>query len=935
VLLRLLGACTMVATEPREGDQRLSIIIKIVASISSCDLNNLSESHFNFDYAVAGIDALIERNAGELFAALALHFRDNDDVSVRLLTLTQAVVEKSKKSCPAKGSTSTLHHLLAFMQQTNDSKQQHLRRDTSSSDDNSGDTAARDAARARDQARFRSQNIICSTVSRICARCDPPVPYKVLAGFVPLLRAELLRLHAAAVAGGESAWSAPNDIYEALTAIFKSRIRLNCKSGSFNVKAFSFTTESNTPLRDTLKDHDNLDKEDMMCLADIASFSSSNEFGMLFHTFQHIQFGQRPEHALILLYLCAFTLENDTLECVFTPERRHAVLKMRNSAGWRSQEDWSLLVPLAGLLARLAERFPTFAQQLTVVGIGSDVCYGVAFICNVAYDEVERSKDNHRLYPSGAIEKVIFQRNLTSLLECLLGLSAFTSHEAVACGAAATAAHAVGAVSSADGSSINEASAADTFTVDVSRVAHSLVAGNAVQCCVALLRNAALWAPSGADASLDPEPGAVAVARTLRILRILIAACVAPRADAASHKNNSDMSRLSAVLGCFVAARGPETLALLRYANCTQDATSPARAELNLLQMLLGSANVSSESTLSLPATVAVTDEHVRQTLADVHAFAQAFNGNWHSAFDNYLTFIAKDSGLPPRLELISPTAKPADVAHRLKATKLQQRNAPSPPSPLALFHLQAKSRERIMVFVRNRVGENRLKMHSMVFKVTIYDMHTQKPDRYTMAIRLDDARFPSHAAHFRAAANSHTIGKSFHKCFVPAGKSSATLPFVSIFHSNPLYPCVETPFALPKTDVLYGEATEFTGAVTDGSTPCSAESPALYPVGTVLMYPRGVTPLLGADRSRSCDTPWFVVFKPCPVSLLCGAVPVGRVTSFALGTKLVKYDRGANIFNDIVLRHFEGLCQAQRCSHCDFGTRSEVSNSSPFFFSD
>jgi len=51
------------------------------------------------------------------------------------------------------------------------------------------------------------------------------------------------------------------------------------------------------------------------------------------------------------------------------------------------------------------------------------------------------------------------------------------------------------------------------------------------------------------------------------------------------------------------------------------------------------------------------------------------------------------------------------------------------------------------------------------------------------------------------------------------------------------------------------------------------------YPVGTVLMCPRGV--VSNNDNSRSESSyyvPQFIVFRSCPVSLLRGAVSVGRV---------------------------------------------------------
>lgn len=83
---------------------------------------------------------------------------------------------------------------------------------------------------------------------------------------------------------------------------------------------------------------------------------------------------------------------------------------------------------------------------------------------------------------------------------------------------------------------------------------------------------------------------------------------------------------------------------------------------------------------------------------------------------------------------------------------------------------------------------------------------------------------------------------------------------------------------SLPNSDIVYGEYTN--------PAAVGAETDTVYPVGTVLTYPCSVIPKKSVDNQDSGDTPWFIVFKPCPKILLGGAVPVGRIMSFVPGRK-------------------------------------------------
>ena len=100
-----------------------------------------------------------------------------------------------------------------------------------------------------------------------------------------------------------------------------------------------------------------------------------------------------------------------------------------------------------------------------------------------------------------------------------------------------------------------------------------------------------------------------------------------------------------------------------------------------------------------------------------------------------------------------------------------------------------------------------------------------------------------------------------------------------------------------------------------------------------MLIYPRAIFP--SQSNRGSPDTPWFIVFKPCPVSLLHGAVPVGRVMSCVDGIMPAAHDSGNKPFDATVLRHFQARCGTEKCSvgvynanvsiiHCNFASRVE-----------
>ena len=273
-------------------------------------------------------------------------------------------------------------------------------------------------------------------------------------------------------------------------------------------------------------------------------------------------------------------------------------------------------------------------------------------------------------------------------------------------------------------------------------------------------------------------------------------------------------------------------------------------------------------------------------------------SSEWEAEFDVHIACALEESGYPRRIEIYGE-ALPAPV-RKLGAPSFAVLSAP-----------QKKARDRILSYSASTLKTT---SHSdLVMKARFRDPHAQTNVDYRMVIRLDDAKFPANAAHFCVAASTYALGNLVHQCFVPPGRTAATMPFVTLYHHDSKVLCNQKPVMLPDADIVYGEYT----APDD-------EEGLIYPVGSVLVYPRCMIP----SRSTRCshDTPVFIVFKPCVASLLRGAVPVGRVMSCVRGTTATKADNSSVPFDDAVLRCFEHYCGSGECdkdastySYCDF----------------
>lgn len=356
--------------------------------------------------------------------------------------------------------------------------------------------------------------------------------------------------------------------------------------------------------------------------------------------------------------------------------------------------------------------------------------------------------------------------------------------------------------------------------------------------------------------------------------------------------------------------------------------------------------------------------------------------------YPSKLTYCEKTSKWVPIPKPMRPTAKNSNnISSSSTNTSYVDQSIydhGESPSPAALRVLQARARERILLCAQQKLGFTDSIQQSetdVVASLQFRGMKLNEVINYTMVIWLNDKKYPSHAAHFRMAAMSTALGRSVHTCFVPKGHAGASLdssstaaaagasaddlalPYVSLYNSLGKSQCRVTPLALPYNDIIYGEYNSFTAAAVtakdfkqdtsdkrskatvaaynddnddEGDATRFADkalhidSGVIYPVGTVLMYPRSVIPTCD-DRDRDDDGEfaqearrpstltqdilWFIVFKPCPARLLRGAVPVGRVKSCIAGEEPSKHDSKENPFDSVALTHFE-------TQHCDGQTR-------------
>ena len=400
-----------------------------------------------------------------------------------------------------------------------------------------------------------------------------------------------------------------------------------------------------------------------------------------------------------------------------------------------------------------------------------------------------------------------------------------------------------------------------TSAPDVTLAARDLLAKDAMKiCCLHLLYPVLTHHDRESRSALDCMTGKK-VARVLRVLRTMISTSDTSPGPAVRNRGAAPRNPF---LAQFIAENGLQALELLRYDECLQTSGGDlVMQDLAQLRALLARMAVIAPDTEE-------TEQLRLQTLAELQVFMQS-QKDWRAAFDAYISCTLEQSGCPP------PDAKDenrdcddGDVDNEAHSPQSRARTT---PSPALLSLLQARARECTLV----AAFEHTYRGLDLNFSMYL-DHSDRRQNDYEMGIRIDDTRFPCNAAYFRVAASTSALGTRLHTCFVPQGlvETAASLPFLALFRLHSDVPCFTPPGLLPETDVVYGEYAP-DSAHADASAGASS---VIYPVGTVLMYPRSALPSLNVFESH--DSPWFIVFKPCPKRLLRGAVPVGRVVSCA-----------------------------------------------------
>lgn len=392
--------------------------------------------------------------------------------------------------------------------------------------------------------------------------------------------------------------------------------------------------------------------------------------------------------------------------------------------------------------------------------------------------------------------------------------------------------------------------------------------------------------------------------RLVRALRLMIATrdTAAPGAET-EERAREDLVERNPFAAQFVELRGMQALELLRYADSmVQDDSEPALQEIEQLQSLLARMAVIAPAAVSADRAAELVRR--RQTAADVRPFVSStgVSCSERTALDVYIARYLQASGVP---EFSLRSREPFTFGGRARA--------PDAPTDAALALMQARAREEMIHCAHQEMSGGSQMQADMVMMATLFDPQSQKLVDHSFDIQLDDERFPSHAMHFRAASFNNALGQFVHKCVVPnSGGLAADRPFVTLYTRHTAIPCAATAAPQLATDIIYGEYDVAAAAAT------------VHPAGTVLFYPRHVTPPRYSDTrvadvrsnvSKSCSTMWCLVFKPCPASLLPGAVPVGRVVA-SEGKRLSAADDESDAlpFDADVLARFAALAEEGPC---------------------
>lgn len=337
-------------------------------------------------------------------------------------------------------------------------------------------------------------------------------------------------------------------------------------------------------------------------------------------------------------------------------------------------------------------------------------------------------------------------------------------------------------------------------------------------------------------------------------------------------------------VAAFLDARGKHVLDLLRYATGMNASNKAFLAQLCAVL-----------ENMQVIAVRDAYDEVTDQAAGDeLHAFVSQFS-DWQTALDAHVARTLEQAGYPRR------------AARRMRAGMAAPVTLFATPSRAALRLLQARARELALAHSH----ASRFLAVDATMQLGLFDHERGERCEYTLTVALDDARLPSHAAHFRAAAWAGALGDHAHQCFRHQSSTAVKCdvqPYVALYHGDAL--CSDTPLLLPDEDIVFGEYVSPGHDVT-------------YPGGTVLICPRSVLP-----PSQFClrDTFVFVVHETCAASALPGAVPVGRIVRcIRAAAATVSPSRAQStdgtavseqLFNTIVLKSFQAQSMGGQCGN-------------------
>lgn len=431
-----------------------------------------------------------------------------------------------------------------------------------------------------------------------------------------------------------------------------------------------------------------------------------------------------------------------------------------------------------------------------------------------------------------------------------------------------------------------------------------------VQCCVSTLFAIALCT----DLTKADDTSAARLLRVLRVMldanvsrtksiekdRQIAGAAISTEAStpAGTCTNQANAPIDTDVVTTFVDARGPQALDILRYSAVMQQ-DGHALKEFTLLSKQLENMP---EAACFMSATKTTVDSEVQQAFKDERAFTESYDGNWLRAFEAHISrTLEKQCGYPaPVLHSNGndgTTRNTSEAGSQRSpnagaAQALTEAQSATVPSAAALQLLQAKA--RVSILAHKRLIYESCGNPKMTTSV-LFNPLTLRHDTHHFLLFYDLNRFPSYQVHFLLASKNNALGWHLHQCFVPPGHTAATLPYVTLYSGTA--PCATAPLTLGDyTDVAYGEYMR-------------PDDTVVYPPGTLLMCPRNVVPLPPANRS-----PVFLVFKPCPASLLRGAVPVGRIVQDSMSTEAPQV-HSYKPFTNTVRYCFEKFCSMGVCS--------------------